>query len=84
MQRFAKTHRSYDALQYPLIFLQGEDGYHFNIQQIDPTTGVESSKKVSAMQFYAYRIMTRNGEYNHILNCRLLFQQFIVDMYAKN
>ena len=83
LQRIAETHRSYDALQYPLIFWQGEDGYHFNIQQIDPTTGVETSKKVSAMQFYAYRIMTRNGEYNHILNCRQLFQQFIVDMYAK-
>lgn len=83
LQRIAETHRSYDALQYPLIFWQGEDGYHFNIQQINPATGVETTKKVSAMQFYAYRIMIRNGEYNHILNCRQLFQQFIVDMYAK-
>ena len=35
------------------------------------------------MHFYAYRIMDRNDEYNHILNCRELFQQFIVEMYAK-
>ncbi|XP_044729175.1 uncharacterized protein LOC123292526 [Chrysoperla carnea] len=27
LQRIAETHRSYDALQYPLIFLHGEDGY---------------------------------------------------------
>jgi hypothetical protein len=36
-QRISETHRSYDALQYPLIFWQGEDGYHFNIMQSDPT-----------------------------------------------
>lgn len=36
------------------------------------------------MDFYAYRIMIRRGEpYNHILKCRQLFHQFIVDMYAK-
>lgn len=32
IQRVAETHRSYDALQYPIIFWQGEDGYHFNIK----------------------------------------------------
>jgi hypothetical protein len=35
------------------------------------------------MDFYAYRIMTRVGEDNHLLRCRQLFHQFIVDMYAK-
>jgi hypothetical protein len=29
LQRVVETYRSYDALQYPLIFWQGEDGYHF-------------------------------------------------------
>lgn len=83
LQRIAETHRSYDALQYPLIFLRGEDGYHFNIQQIDPKTGKNTDKKVTSKQFYAHRIMIRDNEYNHILNCRQLFQQYIVDMYAK-
>ena len=32
-------HRSYDALQYPLIFWQGQDEYHLNIKQYDPNTG---------------------------------------------
>lgn len=32
-------HRSYDALQYPLIFWQGQDEYHINIKQCDPNTG---------------------------------------------
>jgi hypothetical protein len=32
LQRVAETHRSYDALQYPILFWEGEDGYHFNIK----------------------------------------------------
>lgn len=47
LQRIAETHRSYDALQYPIIFWQGEDGYHFNVMQINPTTKAVTTKKVS-------------------------------------
>ena len=84
LQRVSETHRCYDALQYPLIFWEGEDGYHFPIAQTDPTTGLPvDGKKVSAMDFYAYRIMMRTGDVNHILRCRKLFHQFVVDMYAK-
>jgi hypothetical protein len=84
LQRVSETHRSYDALQYPLIFWEGEDGYYFFIAQTDPTTGLTvDRKKVSAMDFYAYRIMMRAGAVNHILRCRQLFHQFVVDMYAK-
>lgn len=38
IQHVSETHRSYDALQYPIIFWKGEDGYHFNIQQRNPLT----------------------------------------------
>ena len=83
LQHISETHRSYDSLQYPVIFTRGEDGYHFNIMQVKPISGEKTNKKVSAMDFYAYRIMLRDNEPNHILNCRQLFHQFIVDMYAK-
>ncbi len=36
LQRVAETHRSYDALQYPLLFCQGQDGYNFLIKQTNP------------------------------------------------
>ncbi|XP_034140491.1 uncharacterized protein LOC117591365 [Drosophila guanche] len=36
LQRIYETHRSFDALQYPLIFWQGDDEYHFNIKMINP------------------------------------------------
>lgn len=45
--------------------------------------GRDSPKKVSAMNFYAYRLMIRENEENHILRCRKLFHQYVVDMYAK-
>lgn len=43
LQRVYETHRSYDALQYPLMFCGGEDGYHFNIKMVNPTTGLFTS-----------------------------------------
>ena len=39
MQIIQDNHCSYDALQYPLIFWDGKDGYHLNIKQRNPTTG---------------------------------------------
>ena len=41
MQIIQDNHRSYDTLQYPLIFWEGEDGYHLNIKQRNPTTGTD-------------------------------------------
>ena len=84
LQRVSETHRSCDALQHLLIFWESEDGYHFSIQQINTRTGMSANnKKVSAMDFYAYRLMVRAGSANHTLRCRQLFHQFVVDMYAK-
>ncbi|GFV95160.1 helitron_like_N domain-containing protein [Trichonephila clavipes] len=83
VQRVSETHRSYDALQYSILFCQGEDGYHFNINMKNPTTNVDINKKVSDMNYYAYRMMIRENADNHILKCRQLFHQYIVDMYAK-
>ncbi|KAF0707420.1 ATP-dependent DNA helicase [Aphis craccivora] len=48
LSRISELNRSYDALQYPLIFIRGEDGYHINITQNQRT------KTVSCMQFYCY------------------------------
>jgi hypothetical protein len=84
LQRVAETHRNYDSLQYPLKFWAGEYGYYFFILQTDSTTGFPiNGGKVSAMNFYAYRIMIRAVVDNHILRYRQLFHQFLVDMYAK-
>ena len=39
LENVSETHRSYDSLQYPLIFWQGEDGYHFKLRMINHSTG---------------------------------------------
>ncbi|GBP10543.1 hypothetical protein EVAR_76387_1 [Eumeta japonica] len=60
-----------------------EDGYDITLKMVDPITGVSTNKNLSAMNYYAYRMMIRTHEENVILKCRRLFQQFAVDMYVK-
>ncbi|GBN91323.1 hypothetical protein AVEN_133420-1 [Araneus ventricosus] len=83
LESIAETHRSYDSLQYPIIFWQGEDGYHFYLKQSKPDTGFTTNKKISGMEFYAFRIMIWTESSNHIPFYRQLFHKYIVDMYAK-
>ncbi|KAL0860565.1 hypothetical protein ABMA27_009936 [Loxostege sticticalis] len=84
LQRISETHRAYDALQYPLMFCHGEDGYNFAIHNVDPHTGAPNhNKKTSALQFYSYMIQLRQNEHIYLHRFKGLFSQFLVDMYAK-
>ena len=96
VQRISETHRSYDALQYPLLFCRGEDGYDIALPQTDPHTKqpvpmktdpksgkLKPTKTVSASDFYAYRIMLRTDDFNTLHRCGHLFHQFLTDMFAK-
>ncbi|GBL75142.1 hypothetical protein AVEN_194396-1 [Araneus ventricosus] len=83
IKKIPDTHRSYNALHYPLIFWQGDDGYHFELRQRNAVTGIPQTKKISATQFYAYRMMQRISDFNILLRSKALFHQFIVYMYAK-
>lgn len=81
--RINETHRAYDALQYPLMFCRGEDGYSIKIPQRDPSSKISLKKTASASEFYSYRIMEKQGQNNYMLLYRNLLNQFLVDMYAK-
>ena len=52
-KRISELHRSYDTLQYPLLFAKGEDGYAIDLKQVDPNTGLPTNKNLSAKDFYA-------------------------------
>lgn len=78
LQRVSELHRSYDPLQYPLMFPKGEDGYYLTI-----ALNGNSERKVSCMQFYAYRLMIRNDYDNFLHRYKYLFNQYCVDMMAK-
>ena len=75
LREFQDYHRSYDPLQYPLLFPYGTDGWHLNFQ------GSFGHKKPSANQFVKYKIITRPN--NHLLDFGKIFQQYLVDQYAK-
>ncbi|UYV79307.1 hypothetical protein LAZ67_17002062 [Cordylochernes scorpioides] len=77
LQHVSDTHRFYDALQYPLIFWKGQEGYSFHIPQIDPNTRQPLSSKVSSMDFYGYFIMVRRNSPNVIVQFGQLFHQFL-------
>lgn len=84
LQRVSELHRAYDPLQYPLIFVNGEDGYSINIPQvISGRANQNLSKKISCMQYYSYRFMVREGTVNFLLMFQQLLNQFVVDMAAK-
>ncbi|KAL4092186.1 hypothetical protein QTP88_026728 [Uroleucon formosanum] len=79
LSRVSELNRSYDALQYPLMYTRGEDGYHINILQQNIQN---RTKTVSCMQFYSYRFMVRETSLNHLQYYKT-FSQFAVDMMAK-
>ncbi|XP_037871618.1 uncharacterized protein LOC119629558 [Bombyx mori] len=84
LTRVPDTHKFYDALQYPIIFSKGQEGYHFQVPQINPVTGLPlHNKKVSCMDFYAYNMMIRENNFNIVQRCKQLANQFYVDMYVK-
>jgi hypothetical protein len=85
LRRVDEIHPWYDYLQYPILFPKAEDGYSIYLHQVDPLTrlSLPTNPTVSAMNFYAYRIMVRHMNINRILGATTLFHHFLVDMYAK-
>ena len=51
LQNFDHTHRSYDPLQYPLLFHTGRDGWNLN------ATSLSNNKKVTLSAFTNFHLM---------------------------
>ncbi len=58
LQRISELHLSYDSLHYVLLFPKGDDGWHIDIS----LAGTVRREKVTAMQFYSYRLQIRDGD----------------------
>lgn len=83
LQRITELHPSFMALQYPLLFPYGEDGYRMGISHCNPETGKRYKQQTVTMrQYYAFRIQQRNQESQALLRGGRLFQQYLVDAYA--
>ena len=75
LQQIKSVHRSYDPLHYVLMLPFGQDGFQPGLKM--------GSSHVSVNQFYAFHIHVRKNDFNIILRCHKLSQQYMADMYAK-
>ncbi|XP_071723351.1 uncharacterized protein [Rutidosis leptorrhynchoides] len=83
LQHVSEIHPLLMALQYPLLFPHGEDGYHPDIPlvMLDPTKSY-ARKTVSMKEFYAYGFMHRYDSNPALLCGGRLLQQYGVDAYS--
>uniref|UniRef100_A0A0D3A952 ATP-dependent DNA helicase n=1 Tax=Brassica oleracea var. oleracea TaxID=109376 RepID=A0A0D3A952_BRAOL len=81
--RINEIHASYLALQYPLLFTYGEDGFRLGIKK-GATEKTKNQKKpnISMRQWFAFRLHERKNESHSLLHSRRLFQQFVVDAFT--
>ncbi|PWA43935.1 hypothetical protein CTI12_AA531050 [Artemisia annua] len=90
LQRINIFHPMYLPLQYPLLMLRAQDGYHLNIPLIkkgsqtarDQTDNEPKKKTVTMRQWFSYQIMDRPNQENLFTRGGRLFQQFLVDRYT--
>ncbi|PWA74973.1 DNA helicase Pif1-like protein [Artemisia annua] len=63
LKRISKIHKSYMSLQFPLIFIYGQSGYHTKlmVRTADPN---DEPKRVSMNAFYTYQLHPRHDSYN--------------------
>ncbi|KAM2883182.1 hypothetical protein COP2_016053 [Malus domestica] len=83
LQRITKLHPKYMALQYPLLFPYGEDGYKKGLPWNPDYKGKKpKTGGVSLRAFLGYQIHDRPGQNDTLLKGGRLFQQYLVDAYA--
>lgn len=65
LKRISEVHPKMMALQYPLLFPYGEDGYHDEIyyKQVGPNRR-KKREKVSMREFYSYQLQVRKNQGN--------------------
>lgn len=61
LTRVRETHRLYDPLQYPLLYIYGDDGYELTLMQRDPKTKATTHKKVNIIQKFYIQISVKLG-----------------------
>jgi hypothetical protein len=81
VKRVSELHPSSMALQYPLLFPYGEDGFHVNIPLAN-TIETSSRQFVTLRQFYCYRLHLRRDEGKTLHKSGRLVQTYVVDAYT--
>ena len=83
LRRISNLHSNYMALQYPVLFPYGEEGFKLGIKYSHTgTLRVKSRGEVTMLEYYAFRLQQRSCEATTLLCGDRLFQQYIVDAFA--
>ncbi|GJR27190.1 hypothetical protein Tco_1103422 [Tanacetum coccineum] len=61
-QRINKLHQSYMSLQFPLLFVFGQSGFHLELQ-LKPCDGRGRGKAVTMNTYYKYQLYPRAKEF---------------------
>nr|GEU29273.1 DNA helicase [Tanacetum cinerariifolium] len=78
-----KLHPSYMSLQFPLLFIYGEDGYKKDMKLADiPGQSTKANKRMSMNMYYSYQIHDPLNHYSLLLRGGKLFQQYVVTAYC--
>lgn len=83
LQQINEKHCKFMAMQYPLLFPYGENGYHEDLTY--RTTSQDQSEqhgKITMLEYYAYRLHDRPGDFNTPLRGRKLTQAYEVDGFC--
>nr|GEV37712.1 DNA helicase [Tanacetum cinerariifolium] len=78
-QRVNKLHPSYMALQFPLLFVYGEDGYSKDMKMVR-ALGMSSNedKRFTMKAYYSYMLHDHVNSFNYLSKTERLFQQYMV------
>ncbi|KAL4559822.1 hypothetical protein LXL04_031968 [Taraxacum kok-saghyz] len=79
IKRISELHPKYMALQYPLLFPYGEDGYGLHIPM---NAGTTDRNNISLREYYCFRLHFRHSEGHNLHRAGRLFHTYIVDAYA--
>ncbi|XP_074346739.1 uncharacterized protein LOC141685544 [Apium graveolens] len=83
LQRISDIYPKLMALQYPLLFPTGEDGYHDDIPYVNTSKYAgKKRKRITMKEFYSYKLQCRLNESNTPRLGGRLFQQYIVDAFS--
>jgi hypothetical protein len=80
LQQINEKHTKFMSMQYPLLFPYGEDGFHDDLTYRQTQRG--QRQKVTMLQYYAYRLHDRPGQFNTPLRGKRLTQAYDVDSYC--
>ncbi|GKA60376.1 DNA helicase [Tanacetum coccineum] len=81
-QRVNKLHASYMSLQFPLLFIYGEDGYSKDLKMVGSSGSSSKDKRLTMLAYYSYYLHDRANRYNYLSRTGKLFQQYVVTAFC--